>query len=215
MSRLMRFYGFLLLVFVSTDAYAETTRPTALDVFRQMPATIFENTAEGLTEDEKLQLTEQGESHYWAIVTDTPDRLVIASLPFLESRVAVHLFLNDGSTGVAVVGTNSGAACTIEVWRLETGGRLVPAAGPDEPPVSDFFVKGNPLPEGIDPSIMLCLGDTNLEARPLFWTATGLADIKPDNTVDFMWNGNAFEKRIRLATPGSGQAPASPNPAQQ
>lgn len=215
MSRLMRLYGFLLLVFASTTAYAETTRPTALDVFRQMPATIFENTAEGLTEDEKLQLTEQGESHYWAIVTDTPDRLVVASLPFLESRVAVHLFLNDSNTGVAVVGTNSGAACTIEVWRLETGGRLVPAAGPDEPPASDFFVQGNSLPEGIDPSIMLCLGDANLEARPLFWTETGLADIKPDNTVDFIWNGRTFEKRIRPAASGNGQANDTPDTVQQ
>lgn len=200
MFRVMRFCGVaLLLVAVACGAaVAAPHRPTALEVFRQMPSTIFENTAEGLSEEEKLQLTEQGESSYWAIVTDAPDTLVMASLPFLESKVTVRLFLNtDQKGGLAVVGTTSGVACAVEVWRLESGGRLVPADGPEEPPVTDFFAPGTVQPETLDPSIMLCLGAENLEARPLFWTATGLADIKPDNTVDFIWNGEAFEKRIR------------------
>ena len=35
---------------------------TALDIFAQLPITLFENTPEGLSEDEKLRLIEQGAS---------------------------------------------------------------------------------------------------------------------------------------------------------
>ena len=38
---------------------------TALDIFAQLPITLFENTPEGLSEDEKLRLIEQGASEFW------------------------------------------------------------------------------------------------------------------------------------------------------
>lgn len=187
----------LVAMLAATVAYASPQHPTALEVFRELPATIFENTPEGLSEGEKLQLTEQGTTDYWAIITDTPDELVLASLPFLESRVTVRIFRAEKGRTVAIIGTANGAACAIEVWMLESGGRLVPVGGPDEPPIEDFLAQGRTLPKGIDPSIMICLEQSVLEAKPLFWTATGLADVPLDNKVQFIWNGSTFEKTIR------------------
>ena len=40
---------------------------TALDIFAQLPITLFENTPEGLSEDEKLRLIEQGASEFWEV----------------------------------------------------------------------------------------------------------------------------------------------------
>ena len=48
---------------------------TALDIFAQLPITLFENTPEGLSEDEKLRLIEQGASEFWEVERFDADRL--------------------------------------------------------------------------------------------------------------------------------------------
>ena len=52
---------------------------TALDIFAQLPITLFENTPEGLSEDEKLRLIEQGASEFWEVERFDADRLVLVS----------------------------------------------------------------------------------------------------------------------------------------
>ena len=53
---------------------------TALDIFAQLPITLFENTPEGLSEDEKLRLIEQGASEFWEVERFDADRLVLVGL---------------------------------------------------------------------------------------------------------------------------------------
>lgn len=45
---------------------------TALDIFAQLPITLFENTPEGLSEDEKLRLIEQGQANFGRWSGSTP-----------------------------------------------------------------------------------------------------------------------------------------------
>ena len=65
---------------------------TALDIFAQLPITLFENTPEGLSEDEKLRLIEQGASEFWEVERFDADRLVLVSRPFGETRVGLRVF---------------------------------------------------------------------------------------------------------------------------
>lgn len=173
---------------------------TALEMFRQLPATIFENTAEGLKEEEKQQLIDEGETDFWAIVDNSPESLVLGALPQLDTRVSVRVFRADNGDTLAAVGVRNGEACALELWRRKADGRLVPAATPDEPDISEFFAAGHKTPANTSPSVMLCLDGDELEARALLWTATGLAQVPFDHSVRYRWNGSTFTKMVLPAT---------------
>ena len=84
---------------------------TALDIFAQLPITLFENTPEGLSEDEKLRLIEQGASEFWEVERFDADRLVLVSRPFGETRVGLRVF-RGGDRLLAALGTDGGARKT-------------------------------------------------------------------------------------------------------
>ena len=88
---------------------------TALDIFAQLPITLFENTPEGLSEDEKLRLIEQGASEFWEVERFDADRLVLVSRPFGETRVGLRVF-RGGDRLLAAIGTDGGAMCALELW---------------------------------------------------------------------------------------------------
>ncbi len=169
---------------------------TALDMFRMLPATIFENTAEGLSDEEKQQLADEGETGFWAVIESTPEHFEVGALPMLDTRVSVRVFRADNGDTLAAMGVKNGEACALELWRRKPDGRLAPAATPEEPDIAEFFAPGYKLPPGTSPSVMLCLGENDLEARALLWTSTGLAQVKFDHRVLYRWNGSAFSKVV-------------------
>lgn len=177
-------------------ARAAGERVSALEMFRMLPATIFENTAEGLTEEEKQQLVDEGETDFWVVVESTPDNFEVGALPMLDTRVSVRVFRADSGDTLAAMGVKNGEACALELWRRKPDGRLAPAATPEEPGIADFFAPGRKLPVGTSPSVMLCLQADHLEARALLWTATGLAQITFDHKVLYRWNGSVFSKVV-------------------
>lgn len=180
----------------AATAHAAGGQVTALDMFRMLPATIFENTAEGLTEEEKQQLADEGETDFWAVIESTPEHFVVGALPLLDTRVSVRVFRADNGDTLAAMGVQNGEACALELWRRKADGRLAPVAAPDEPGIAEFFAAGYKLPAGMSPSVMLCLGEDDLEARALLWTSTGLAQVKFDHKVLYRWNGSAFSKTV-------------------
>lgn len=183
----------------AATAHAAGGQVTALDMFRMLPATIFENTAEGLTEEEKQQLADEGETDFWAVIESTPEHFVVGALPLLDTRVSVRVFRADNGDTLAAMGVQNGEACALELWRRKADGRLAPVAAPDEPGIAEFFAAGYKLPAGMSPSVMLCLGEDDLEARALLWTSTGLAQVKFDHRVLYRWNGSAFSKVVQPA----------------
>lgn len=203
MYRILR-VGALLVTLTATltlavAAHAAGGQVTALDMFRMLPATIFENTAEGLTEEEKQQLADEGETDFWAVIESTPEHFVVGALPLLDTRVSVRVFRADNGDTLAAMGVQNGEACALELWRRKADGRLAPVAAPDEPGIAEFFAAGYKLPAGMSPSVMLCLGEDDLEARALLWTSTGLAQVKFDHKVLYRWNGSAFSKVVQPA----------------
>lgn len=187
----------LLLPLAGGAARAEDNGATARGLFTMLPTSIFETTAEGLSEAEKQQLLTEGRTEFWEISGETPDVLVFASLPLRDRAVGLRLFRNvaDGSTDVAV-GTLGEPICTVELWRQDVSGRIVPIDTPPEPDAREFLGKGQKLPGNVMPTVLICLGLGGLKAEPVFWSSKGKVDLPLANEVSYQWTGQGFEKRV-------------------
>lgn len=172
----------------------------ARQVFQHLPPTIFENTAEGLTVEEKYQLVTQGAGGAWVIRESGPDILRVESLGDSATVVLLCLFRNNNQV-IAAIGTDVGAMCTLELWNVELTGGLTPISTPPEPDIRDFFAPGTRLPAGITASFPFCVSPEGLEVRALFWTSNGLAHVPVDNDVDYVWQNGRFRKRITPIVP--------------
>ncbi|WP_297050671.1 hypothetical protein [uncultured Desulfovibrio sp.] len=183
---------------------AEDNGATARGMFTMLPTSIFETTAEGLSEADKQRLLAEGRTEFWEIAGETSDVLVFASLPFRDRAVGLRLFHNtaDGSTEVAV-GTLGEPICTVELWRLDASGRVVPIDTPQEPDAREFLGKGEKLPGNVTPTVLICLGLGGLKAVPVFWSSKGQVDVPLRNDVSFQWTGKGFEKRVTPREAGS------------
>ena len=195
--RALRALALLLPLMAAGVARGEDNGATARGLFTMLPTSIFETTAEGLSEAEKQQLLTDGRTEFWEISGETPDVLVFASLPFRDRAVGLRLFRNtaDGSTDVAV-GTLGEPICTVELWRQDTSGRVVPIDTPPEPDAREFLGKGQKLPGNVMPTVLICLGLGGLKAEPVFWSSKGKVDLPLANEVSYQWTGNGFEKRV-------------------
>jgi hypothetical protein len=191
---------FILLAFAlvsrAESRTAEREEIAALELFRLLPATIFENTLEGLNAEEKERLLDYGKSDYWILLPDSPDSLELVSLPFGDTRVYLHAYREDGGGTLALTGSRSEGICTLELWRINKG-HFAPVDTPPEPPVADFFAKGNTMPRDVQASILFCLDGLGLEAEAVFWKRKGRAYVPVDNEVRYEWNGRNFTKRVQ------------------
>ena len=172
-------------------------QPTALRLFRLIPPTIFENTVEGLDENGKQELADNGKSGPWVLTRLADDDLeVTSSVPHSNTKVRVHLYHSAGGDIFIACGVQSGDSCAMELWRRDAVGHIIPMPIPDEPLISEFLAKGRVMPADYEVSMLICLDidDTRLKAIPLLWTPTGLGNMSLDYDVYYRWNGEAFAK---------------------
>ena len=198
----------LLAIVPPTTADAEDNGMTARGIFTQLPASIFENTAEGLSDADKQQLLTEGHTEFWEIAGETEDVIVFAALPFRDSAVALRLFRNtaDGSVEAAI-GTLGGPICTMELWRVDASGRMVPIDTPPEPDIKDFLGQGRKLPPDVNPTVLICLGLGGLKAEPVFWNSSGMTQVPLANDVSFQWTGKCVEKQVSPHKEQTGERP--------
>ncbi len=172
-------------------------QPTALRLFRLIPPTIFENTVEGLDENEKQVLADNGRVSSWVLTSLADDDLEFtSSVPHSNTKVRMHLYHADNNDIFIACGVQSGESCAMELWRRDAGGRIIPMPIPDEPSISEFLTAGRSLPEDYEVSMLICLDadSAKLKAVPLLWTPTGLGSLPLDYDVYYQWNGEAFSK---------------------
>lgn len=173
--------------------------PTALRLFRLIPPSIFENTIEGLREDEKQLLMDTGETEFWVMTALSDEELVIQNrAPEADTMATLKLFrANNGDTIIAM-GVTAGNACALELWRSDAKGGIIPMPMPDEPAISEFLQLNRVLPQDADVSMLICLDPVaeGLEAKPLIWTPSGLDKIHLDTKVFYNWNGVKFVKHV-------------------
>lgn len=176
-------------------AMAEDWGPTARGLFAMLPTSIFENTAEGMSDQEKAELLREGQSEFWEIAGEDSNVLVLSSLPLHERAIAVRVFHNggDGST-LAAIGTLGSPVCVLELWRLDSSGRLVPVETPEEPDAREFLAPKGKMPPRVNPSVFICLGPDGLEAHPIFWRGNGLVELPLARSIRYAWTGNDFKK---------------------
>ncbi len=192
----MRKYVFLvLLVFwVSGAKYALGFVLTPLEAFARIPLNFFENTVEGLTEEQKNELLLWGRTAPWYIKDAGSEHMVLESSVAPENQVLVQLFPSEHSL-VLAIGTDAGPLCAMELWQLDEHGRVVPYPQPEEPSVFDFFLDKRYLPPDVSASMFFCVRRGGLEAVPLFWNSTGIAFVSVQNAMYYVWDGNRFSAR--------------------
>lgn len=175
-------------------------QPSAMRLFRFIPPSIFDNTIEGMREDEKQQLMDTGETDFWVLTALSEEELVIQNKALeADTQVTLRLFRASNGDTVVAMGVNAGDSCALELWRyMDKRRALTPMPMPDEPAVSDFFETHRVLPEDTDVSMLICLDpvEETLIAKPLIWTPSGLNPIKLDTKVYYVWNGDSFVKTI-------------------
>lgn len=199
------FFCLLMLMLLGPSVgLAQESALTAREAFSALPTSIFENTAEGL-EDEDKQLLEEGQSEFWELAGESRDVIVFRALPFRDSGVALRLFRDaDDGSAVAAIGTLGTELCTVELWRVDASGRTVPVDVPQEPDIQEFFAKGQPVPDDVNPSVLICLGMGGLRAHPVFWNKTGMLYLPLANEIGYRWDGHRFQKVVRPHAEGSG-----------
>lgn len=200
------FFCLLMLMLLCPSAgLAQESALTAREAFSALPTSIFENTAEGLGDEDKQQLLEEGQSEFWELAGESRDVIVFRALPFRDSGVALRLFRDaDDGSAVAAIGTLGTELCTVELWRVDASGRTVPVDVPQEPDIQEFFAKGQPVPDDVNPSVLICLGMGGLRAHPVFWNKTGMLYLPLANEIGYRWDGHRFQKVVRPHAEGSG-----------
>lgn len=201
------FFCLLMLMLLCPSAgLTQESAFTAREAFGALPTSIFENTAEGLEDEDKQQLLEEGQSEFWELAGESRDVIVFRALPFRDSGVALRLFRDaDDGSAVAAIGTLGTELCTVELWRVDASGRTVPVDVPQEPDIQEFFAKGQPVPDDVNPSVLICLGMGGLRAHPVFWNKTGMLYLPLANEIGYRWDGHRFQKVVRPHAEGSGE----------
>ena len=201
------FFCLLMLMLLCPSAgLAQESALTAREAFGALPTSIFENTAEGLEDEDKQQLLEEGQSEFWELAGESRDVIVFRALPFRDSGVALRLFRDaDDGSAVAAIGTLGTELCTVELWRVDASGRTVPVDVPHEPDIQEFFAKSQPVPDDVNPSVLICLGMGGLRAHPVFWNKTGMLYLPLANEIGYRWDGHRFQKVVRPHAEGSGE----------
>ena len=201
------FFCLLMLVLLCPSAgLTPESALTAREAFGALPTSIFENTAEGHEDEDKQQLLEEGQSEFWELAGESRDVIVFRALPFRDSGVALRLFRDaDDGSAVAAIGTLGTELCTVELWRVDASGRTVPVDVPQEPDIQEFFAKGQPVPDDVNPSVLICLGMGGLRAHPVFWNKTGMLYLPLVNEIGYRWDGHRFQKVVRPHAEGSGE----------
>lgn len=193
---MLRIFCLIAVLCMPSTVWAENWKPSALDLFCELPLTIFENTPAGLREDEREQLVNNGRNAYWAIIRKDDDVLELTSLPYEDTQVSLHVFREKEKSVTVVIGTSTRPVCALEMWQMDTSGRLIPVETPPEPPITDFFAPGEHMPRDVQPSILFCASAEGLEVEPLFWTANGMAHVLTDNRVHYVWENGRFIKKV-------------------
>ncbi len=191
--------GMLLLTAAAGAAKASSLpRVTARELFEQLPLTIFDNTAEGLSDEEKKRLLETGQCEFWEVAGETDDVIAFRALPFRDSAVALRLFRNEDTGEVlAAIGTLGVPLCALELWKRDASGRIIPADTPEEPDISEFFDTNAPRPKDVTASVLPCLGLGGLKAQAVFWGPTGIVHLPVARDIGWHWTGRSFEKIVR------------------
>lgn len=195
--RLLQSLFFIFPLFAAAVSLAEDAGPTARGMLMTLPPSIFDNTKEGLDEAAKEDLLANGYTEYWEITSETPDEMIMEPRFFDDSAVSLRLFRNQGEGGaIAAIGTTGAPFCSLELWKVDAAGRVVPVDTPPEPAIREFFKKSMRFSDNNHFTVLLCLDGDRLRARPLIWRNGEMTPLEADRDIFFIWNGSGFEKRM-------------------
>ena len=170
----------------------------AAALMRFLPASIFDNTPEPISQEDLDLLLTRGYIDNWVVAESSRNSLRMTATGDSPGEVLVQVLRASPRT-IVILGARSDDTCAAELWEWKPGGGLVPYAAPPGPSAPEFFALTRNVPRNIIASYSLCLEAGMLEAVPRFWNAAGPVDITPDNRIFYIWNGENFVQRAAPA----------------
>lgn len=164
----------------------------------RLPATIFDNTTEGLSERDKTPLLLTG---YYEPFRWSESGLDHAEVNYGEGQVDIYRFPEADGGALVAVSTRNVRARSFELWRVDAGG-----ADPTKAPLSQYLpeFESSDFYESATSESAAADGLVGIELRPdsgeihVRWEVSMDAP-EPDFEIDLYWDGHGFgQARYRV-----------------
>lgn len=160
-------------------------------ILLRMPASIFDNTTEGLSENDRAQLLLTGAAGPFQLQEPGMDFVQVL---YSEGEVALRRFPRADGGAVIAVATTNGRARSFELW-LRSTEKEIPVLWPPKLALpqlgmTDFFSEAQSMPTTAQGLLDFSLREDLAEIRV---TWVGPSDgPQPDYAVDLIWDGYGF-----------------------
>ena len=195
MSRLSLFVLFLLLSCIPSE---DSPQFTAAQFLAQLPASIFDNTAEGMSEPDKQHLLEQREAGGWKIIRQTDTNLVVSDTDSGQSTVQLMVYATPPDQLIAVH-TQNGQNTSLDFWRYTAASRQLTQLGLSPsffPQITgnDFLVAEEKLPDTYQATLIYTMNeDGTISVEPYTWMESVFEERTLRYAIRLTWDGKKFQ----------------------
>jgi hypothetical protein len=164
-------------------------------LFRLSPISVFENTTNRLTSDEKEALIKGDKSESWEVTEETNTRMSLNSSS--NDVVEFHYFKNKNFSGGSLgIITINGQTSNLQLWKYSNS-NLEKEDIPIKISANDFVSEEDKLPESFQPQLQYSfIDDEKIEVSLYIWMVNELEKRKVINKVFLKWDGDKFTKEI-------------------
>ena len=195
MSRLSLFVLFLLLSCIPSE---DSPQFTAAQFLAQLPASIFDNTAEGMSEPDKQQLLKEGEAGIWEITQQTDTNLVVSDTDSDQSTVQLMVYAAPPDQLIAVH-TQNGQNTDLDFWRYTAVSQQLTQVGLSPsffPQITgnDFLAAEEKLPDAYQATLIYTMNrDGTISVEPYTWMESVFEERPLRYTIRLTWDGKKFQ----------------------
>lgn len=197
MPRLSLFFLFFLL---SCSPSEDSPQFTAAQFLAQLPASIFDNTTQGMSEPAKQQLLEQGKADGWEISQQTNRSIVVSQTDSGQSTVQLIVYAAPPDQLIAVH-TQNGQNTTLDFWRYTAASQQLVQVGLSPsffPQITgnDFLAAEEKLPDACRATIIYTMNeDGTISVEPYTWMESVFEERTIVYTIQLIWDGKKFQIR--------------------
>lgn len=172
------------------------TQISLFELFTIAPTSLFDYTSEGISEEEKINLINNGESESWNITYKGDDKIIIIC-KFLYSELTLFPLTRPDNTTILGSYTINEQASSIHTWEQINDTTLQQINLLPTVYAKDFFMKEDQIPqlEKYDGNVYYYLDSEAMliKAGLNTWMEPELEKMKMDYSIYLKWNGAKFE----------------------
>lgn len=171
---------------------------TAAQFLAQLPASIFDNTAEGMSEQNKQQLLTRGKVDGWKITQQTDKSFVVSDTDSGQSTVQLMVYAAPPGQLIAVH-TQNGQNTNLDFWRYTAASQQLTQVGLSPsffPKITgdDFLAAEEKLPDAYRATMTYTMNeDGTIDVEPYTWMESVFEERTLLYTIQLTWNGKKFQ----------------------